>query len=396
LTPEERNALVIILAAGVLAPLLSDRLANWVRLPGIVLEIALGILIGPHVLGWVHTNHVIDVFATIGLLFLFFIAGFEINFKGIRGRPVSLAIAGWFVSVALALAIGKTLESSGLIISAVLVALAMTTTAVGSLLPMLRDANEMETPLGRFVVAAGAIGEFGPIILMAFLLQTGSVAKTGSLIALFAALAIATGWFASREHPPALIDVFRRMMHTSAQLPLRTVALLLGLVVLITADLGLDTVLGAVTAGVVVSLAVKSDREELVHKLDGVSFGFFIPIFFVVSGIRFDLSALIANPETILRVPLFLALFLVVRGLPAIVLYRKDLPLRERLAVALMCSTELPLVVAITTIGVTRGLMHPENAAALVGAGMLSVLLFPALAFGIAARRAGKELRQVS
>ena len=199
MTPEERNALVIILAAGVLAPLLSDRLAKWVRLPGIVLEIALGILIGPHVLGWVHTNHVIDVFATIGLLFLFFIAGFEINFKGIRGRPVSLAIAGWFVSVVLALAIGKTLESSGLIISAVIVALAMTTTAVGSLLPMLRDANEMETPLGRFVMAAGAIGEFGPIILMAFLLQTGSVAKTGGLIALFAALAIATGWLASRS-----------------------------------------------------------------------------------------------------------------------------------------------------------------------------------------------------
>jgi Kef-type K+ transport system membrane component KefB len=239
---------------------------------------------------------------------------------------------------------------------------------------------------------AGAIGEFGPIILMALLLQTGSLAKTGGLIALFAVLSVAAAWVASKAQVPSLIELCRRMMHTSAQLPLRTAVLILAILVLVSRGLGLDTVLGAVTAGIVVSLAVRGNqREALAHKVDGLGFGFFIPIFFVVSGIRFDLTALLATPSTILRVPLFLVLFLVVRGLPALLLYRKDLPFSERLALALLCATELPLVVAITTIGVATGKMHPENAAALVGAGMLSVLLFPLIAFWLRGRTAAKE-----
>jgi len=332
------------------------------------------------------------VFATIGLLVLFFGAGFEIDFKGIRGRPAWLATTGWFISVALALAIGQLLELSALVSPAAIVALAMATTAVGTLLPMLRDAGELETAFGRNVVAAGAIGEFGPIILMALLLQTESLAKTGGLIAFFATLAVAAAWVASKAQVPRLIELCRRLMHTSAQLPLRTVVLILAVLVLLSRDLGLDTVLGAVTAGIVVSLAVRGDqREALAHKIDGLGFGFFIPIFFVVSGIRFDLAALLAKPAAILRVPLFLALFLVVRGLPALFLYRKDLPLGERLGLALLCATELPLVVAITTIGVATGKMHSENAAALVGAGMLSVLLFPLIAFWLRGRTAAKK-----
>jgi Kef-type K+ transport system membrane component KefB len=156
---------------------------------------------------------------------------------------------------------------------------------------------------------------------MALFLQTGSLAKTVGLIALFAALAVAAAWAASKAQVPMLVDLCRRMMHTSAQLPLRTAVLMLAILVLISRGLGLDTVLGAVTAGIVVSLAVRGDqREALAHKVDGLGFGFFIPVFFVVSGIRFDLAARLATPATILRVPMFLALFLIIRGLPALFL----------------------------------------------------------------------------
>jgi Kef-type K+ transport system membrane component KefB len=163
---------------------------------------------------------------------------------------------------------------------------------------------------------------------------------------------------------------------------MRVALLALAAFVFLSRELGLDAVLGAVAAGIVISLAVHEDqREVMAHKVDGIGFGFFIPMFFIVSGMRFDLTALLATPLTLLKVPLFLALFLVVRGTPALLLYRRHLPFNERLATALLCATELPLVVAITTVGVATGKMHAENAAALVGAGMLSVLLFPVLAF---------------
>jgi Kef-type K+ transport system membrane component KefB len=222
---------------------------------------------------------------------------------------------------------------------------------------------------------------------MALLLEAENLARTAALIVLFAVVAVATGVLASKAHEPRFIELFRRMMNTSAQLPVRSAMLLLGGLVALSRGLGLDAVLGAITAGIVVSLAVHWDqREGLAAKLDGVGFGFFIPIFFIASGMRFDLAALLAAPVTILRVPLFLALFLVVRGLPALLLYRKELPWSERLALALCSSTQLPVVVAITIIGVQSGKMHPENAAALVGAGMLSVFLFPSLALAIRRR----------
>jgi Kef-type K+ transport system membrane component KefB len=379
---EVRATLLVILLVAVTAPLIALWAGRRVRVPGIVLEIGLGIVVGPHVLGWAHPNAIINALAAFGMLLLFFAAGYELDFSRVKGRPAMLGAAGWAASAAIAIGVGSALEASGLVSSALIVALAMTTTAVGAILPMLRDAGETDTAFGRFATAAGAIGEFAPIVVMALVLSETDLGRTAAVIALYGGIAVLAGVLASMAHVPELIAVSRRMMHSSAQLPMRVALLALAAFVFLSRELGLDAVLGAVAAGIVISLAVHEDqREVMAHKVDGIGFGFFIPMFFIVSGMRFDLTALLATPLTLLKVPLFLALFLVVRGTPALLLYRRHLPFNERLATALLCATELPLVVAITTVGVATGKMHAENAAALVGAGMLSVLLFPVLAF---------------
>lgn len=378
----ERMALLAILALGVLAPLVADGLASRLRIPAVVLEIASGIVVGPHVLDWVRPGPVIDVFAALGLLLLFFLAGFEVDYQRIRGRPIGLGLAAWFAGAALAIAIGAGLERSGMVMSGMVVALAMTTTAMGTLMPILRDGGDLDSTFGKFALAGGAVGEFAPIVMIGLVFEEGGPVRTFGLIGLFVALSVATAILASRVQPPRIVDALRRMTHTSAQLPLRASLLALGALVVLSGDLGLDTVLGAVAAGMIISLVTPDEQEEiLVHKLEGVGFGFFIPIFFVVSGMRFDLTALMATPESMMRVPLFLLLFLVARGLPTILLCRRDLSGSELGALALLSATQLPVV--ITTIAVTAGRMQPENAAALVGAGMLSVFVFPMLAMSL-------------
>lgn len=389
MSAEVRSTLLVILLVAVAAPLIAYWARKRVRVPGIVLEIILGIIVGPHVLGWAHPSAVVNALAAFGMLLLFFAAGYELDFAKMKGRPAILGAVGWLASAAIAIAVGSALEASGIVISAVIVALAMTTTAIGAILPMLRDAGVTDSPFGRYAIGAGAIGEFAPIVVMAIVLTETDLARTAAVIALYGGLAVLAGVLASMAHVPELISLSRRMMHSSSQLPVRVALLALAGFVFLSRELGLDAVLGAVAAGVIISLAVHEDqREVMAHKVDGIGFGFFIPMFFIVSGMRFDLTALLATPVTLLKVPLFLALFLVVRGLPALLVYRRELPLNERMALALVSATELPLVVAITTVGVATGKMHAENAAALVGAGMLSVLLFPVLAFRMKASAA--------
>ena len=319
------------------------------------------------------------MFASLGILILFLLAGFEVDFRKVRGRPIQLAVAGWFASVAVALMVGALLERSGMVLFGSVVGLAMTMTAMGTLMPILRDAQELETPFGRYAIAAAALGEFGPeYALIGLVFEEGGPLRVAGVMVLFVALSVGAAVLASRVQPPRIVEAFRRMMNTSAQLPLRASLFALGALVFLSRNLGLDTVVGAVSAGMIVSLATPDNqRDVLVHKLEGLGFGFFIPIFFVVSGMRFDLTSLVATPAGLFRVPLFLALFLVVRGLPAL-LYRRALPASDLPVLALLSATELPVV--ITTIAVAAGHMRSEDAAALVGAGMVSVFVFPLLA----------------
>ncbi|MDQ2630034.1 MAG: cation:proton antiporter, partial [Actinomycetota bacterium] len=273
-------------------------------------------------------------------------------------------------------ALGGLLALAGVVLSLVFTGSAMATTAIGTLIPILRDNGELKTRFGTFLLAAGAAGEFGPILLVTLVLSTTNPLHEAVILLAFIAGAIALALVSVRyawRGWPAL----ERTFEASSQLAVRvTVVLVFGLV-LLAGELGLDILLGGFVAGMITRLALRGQELHVFEsKLTAVGFGFFVPFFFVTSGIEFDLAAL-GSAEAIAKLFLFFGLFLVVRGAPAMLLYRGFLSARDRAALAFYSATELPLVVAITTIAVDQGHMHSSTAAGLVGAAMLSTLIFP-------------------
>jgi Kef-type K+ transport system membrane component KefB len=382
---------VVIMSAAVAAVLLAE-LLRGIRLPVVVLEIALGILVGPQVLQWAVVHPFIDGLSQLGLALLMFLAGFEADPTRIRGRPLNLA----GVSLVLGLAAGALLAATGRVLSGLIVGLALTTTALGTLLPILRDTGLLDTRFGTFVLAAGTVGEFGPIVAIALLLTSDTPVHTALLLVVFVAITVGAAVVATRPHPPQVGAVLRKHLHTSAQLPVRVVMLLILALVWLATEFGLDVLLGAFGAGVIVRLASTGvDIEPLHSKLEGLGFGFLIPVFFVVTGMKFDLDALVESTEALLRLPMFLLLFLLVRGLPAW-LCRADLPRSQLLPLALMSGTALPLVVVITNIGVETDRMTSADQAALVGAAMVSVMVYPQLAAALLRRTRAKPSGEAS
>jgi Kef-type K+ transport system membrane component KefB len=380
-----RQDILIVALVAAAAPILAD-LSRRVRVPIVVAEIALGIIVGPEVLGLAHTDDFIEGLSTFGLAFLFFLAGLEIEFERIRGRPLELGAAGWGISVVLGLAVALLLWSAGLIDAPILVALALTTTALGTLMPILRDTGILGERFGRYIVGAGAVGEFGPVVVVSIILgvEAGEPWRSVLLFA-FAVVAVLTSLVAVRARPPRVVELVRATMHTSGQLAIRLTLLVLVALVVLASEFGLDVILGAFAAGIIVGFVIRGedDSAEFEGKLDAVGYGFLIPIFFIATGMDFDLDALLDSPSAMVLVPGFAVLFLVTRGLPALLLYRKQLEPRERTSLALLSAAALPLIVAITEIGTDAGVMRAEEAVALVGAGMLSVLLFPLVALAI-------------
>ena len=380
--------LALIASVAVIAPVLADLLRRF-RIPGVVIEIGLGILIGPQVLKWAHVDDVVSAFAALGLSFLMFLAGYEIDLVRIKGRPLTKAVSGFGVSLVLAGLFSFVMVSTGFALNTLVIGLALTTTALGTLLPMVRDADVLNTPFGSYVLAIGTVGEFGPIVMIALLLTGDNPFGSAVLLVVFVVVAVAAALLATRPQPPRIVRLLQSNLHSSSQLPVRVSVLLIIVLVWVASALGLDVLLGAFASGVVVRLfSAGPDGEIVREKLDAIGFGFLVPIFFIVSGMNFDIDALTDSTSTLLRVPLFLGLFLVVRGVPALLLYRKQLDWAQRLPLALFSATALPLIVVITSIGVDSGRMRPANAAALVGAGMLSVLIYPLIGFALL-RRAG-------
>ena len=271
-----------------------------------------------------------------------------------------------------------------------MIATALATTAVGVLLPILRDSGELKTRFGNLVMGAGAVGELGPVVVVSIVLTREHTAwhQTALLLA-FAAIALTAAAAALHVRLQPIVQLLGRTLHASSQLPVRICILLMVGLVVLADEFGLDLILGAFAAGMVVRLASEGEKGEVLReKLEAIGFGFLVPLFFVLSGIKFDLGSLLESSDALLRVPFFLALFLLVRGAPSLLIYRNALAKRERLPFVLYISTALPLVVAITDIGVATGRMRSDNAAALVGAGMVSVLLFPLIALTLR-KRAG-------
>ncbi len=356
--------------------------------PVVVLELMLGIVIGPEVLDFAHSDDFIGFFASLGLGMLFYFAGYEIDFERIKGAPLKLGAMGWLLSVGLAYGLGGILSAMGIVVSFLYTGSAMATTAIGTLIPILRDNGELKTKFGTYLLAAGGVGEFGPILLVTLVLTTASPLHEAAILVAFVFLALGVA-LASVRLAWRGWSAFEKTFEASSQLAVRiTVVLVFGLV-LLASQLGLDVLLGGFVAGMITRAALRGHELQIFEsKLTAVGFGFFVPFFFITSGLEFDLAAL-GSAEAIAKLLMFLALFLIVRGAPAILLYRGQLSPRDRAALAFYSATELPLVVAITTIAIDAGKMHPSTAAGLVGAAMLSTLIYPFV--GLALRGGAKE-----
>ena len=372
--------LLLIALAAVVAPILAELSRRVMPVPEVVIQILLGVLIGPSVLALTRTSSVVTALSDLGLTYLMFLAGLELDVRRLREGHMPRAVTAWLGSLALALGVGATLKATGLVLDTVVVGLCLTTTALTTLLPILRDSGVLKSSLGPTVLSVGAIGEFGPILAVALLLTSHDDRLTILTLVLFTVVAVAAALLAVRVHPPRLVALLSRHLESSSQLPVRISVTLVIFLVYLATKLSLDVLLGAFAAGVIVRLFIQRENtEQITSKLEAIGFGFLIPIFFIETGVNLDLHALEHRPRVLLLVPLFALLFLFTRGLPTFVVFRRVLDKAEVAALSILSSTALPLVVVITTIGVDEHKMKPQNASALVAAGMLSVLVYPIL-----------------
>jgi Kef-type K+ transport system membrane component KefB len=377
------NSLLIVGAVAVAVPLLLG-LVPAVKVPAVVLEILGGILVGPTVLGWVHLDVAVRVVSDLGLGFLLFLAGFEIDLRRFDRRILVLVSRAFVLSAMLALLVAYGLQLGGQIRDGLLVAITLMATSLGVLVPILKDADQTETNFGRLIMAAGSLAELAPLVLLSVFFSASSKNPSVDLGLLagfvaFTAVVVAVTQ-RIREWGP-MRAVVHRLENTSSQLRVRlaiTFALAFGVVA---EHFGLATILGAFLAGVIVRRTdeTPASQEEFQGKLEAIGFGFLIPVFFVSTGVGLDIAALFHSTRAIILVPVFLVALLVVRGLPAL-LYVRVVGRTRAIAAGFMQGTSLTFIVVATTLGVQTGHQRPSTAAALVVAGLLSVIIYPPVA----------------
>jgi len=386
------HPIVWLLVAAVLAPLLAEIPIGF-KVPVVVLEVMLGIVIGPHVLDLVQFDGFVAAMHTIGMAATLFMAGMELDFSEIKGRPLFLAVGGWTMSILLGIGVVGILHVIPQVRAPQMVTLALCTTSLGVLIPVFRDGGQLETAFGRLFLAAGTIGELGPIVAMSLLLSRRYTTwqELGFLLAFLAivGISIAVGMGA---RPPKVLEMLSRHMHKSTQLPVRISLLLLAALLVLAEKFGFESIFGAFAAGMILGQSTRGEGgRALREKMETVSFGWFYPFFFVGTGVKFNVIALGQDPTTMLLVPTFALLFLLVRGAP-VLLYRGQIASVQRLPFALASAVpSLSIIVVITEIGLRAKSMNPDVAAALIGAALLSVLLFPTIAGALLSRAAAPK-----
>jgi Kef-type K+ transport system membrane component KefB len=382
---------VAVAAVAFLAPLLLG-LAPRLRVPAVVLEIVAGILLGP-VFHWVHVDLPIQVLSTLGLAFLLFLAGLEIDFDRLRGPALKLAGVGFLVSLAIGVAVGFGAFAAGLVKAPLFLAITLLATSLGLVVPVLKDAGQSESRFGQQVIAAASLADFGAVILLSlfFSREAGSPGvKVALLLGFVVSVALLGVTILRAERMAWLSGALVRLQDTTAQIRVRgAVLLLIGLSAL-AARFGVELLLASFIAGAMLSIV---DRDQMSHpqfqtKLQALGYGFLIPVFFISSGLQFDVSSL-TNAASLAKVPIFVAALLLVRGLPAAVYLRSVSP-RQALGAGLLQATSLPFLVAATQIGLVLGVIQASTAAALVAAGLVSVIAFPALALAVTRQRTAR------
>ncbi len=382
-----------VLAIAVAAPLALGFVPR-LKVPAVVLEILLGVVLGPSLLGWLDPDLAVRTVALLGLAMLLFLAGLEVEIKNLRGGLLPIAAAGYGISLLLGVGVGVGLEGAGWLEDPLLVAVALSATSLGLVVAVLKDGGLLETHLAKTVVAAASLADFAAVLLLSVLFSAdgGSGGGRIGLFLLFAGAVVAVAFAVSAaSHRMRVSDVIIRLQDTTAEIRVRAAMLLMVALAVLAEKIGLESILGAFLAGAAVAAI---DRDSSTHpqfrtKLDAVGYGFLVPVFFISSGLQLDVSSLIDHPADLLRLPVYVAALLVVRGVPA-VLFLRRLGRSGTMSAALLQATSLPFIVAATQIGVITGRIPSETATALICAGLVSVLVFPALAL-VSANRASKN-----
>jgi len=354
-----------------------------IRIPAVALELVAGIVIGPAVLGWIEPGPVVSVMASIGVAFLLFLAGLELDLQVMQGPPLARGAIGFLMTFTLAFAIMTPLGKAGFILSPLLVAVAISSTSIGVLVPVLRDTGHMDSAVGRFTMGGSSAAEISTIgMLGVFFAGRGSSASVSALllvaVAVIAMALLFALRYALRWHPGRRI--FDKLDDSSAQARVRFSVMILVAAATLAMYFGFEGILGTFVAGIVVGVLMRGDRHErsLHAKLKVIGFGIFVPAFFVTSGLRFQLDK-IGGMAEIGRAALFFVAMVAVHMAP-VFLYRPHLRWRECIASGLMQSTNLSFIVVAVTVGTQLGELRDINASALVLAGLASAVLLPAIA----------------
>jgi Kef-type K+ transport system membrane component KefB len=378
--------LLLIAGIAVAAPLIVGYVPA-LRVPAVVLEIVAGIVVGPSVLGLVEVDVPVQVLALVGMALLLFLAGLEIDVHRLRGSLLRSAVLGYGITIGLGVAAGLLLHAAGWVASPLLLAITLSATSLGLVVAVLKDADQIGSEVGQTTLAAASVADFSAIVLLSLFFSTsgGSTGRTLTLLSAFAAFVVATFVVASQVgRSMRLGDVLVRLQDTTAEIRVRLAVLLLVGLVFLADRFGLETILGAFLAGAVIGLL---DRDAASHprfrvKLEAIGYGFLIPVFFVASGVRLDLRGLFAEPSTFLRVPVLVLVLFLLRGLPAF-LHVRRIGRRAAAAAGLLQATSLPFIVTAAQIGMALRLFSPVTGAALVCAGLLSVVAFPPAALAL-------------
>ena len=377
------TGLLIVGVVAVAVPLFLG-LVPAVKVPAVVLEILGGILVGPAVLGWVHLDVAVRVVSDLGLGFLLFMAGFEIDLRRFDRRVLNLVGRAFVLSAVLALLFAYGLRLGGEVKDGLLVGITLMATSLGVLVPILKDADQTQTYFGRLIMAAGSLAELAPLVLLSVFFSASSTnpsVELGLLAAFVGFTAVVVVVTQRIRAWGPLREVVQRLEETSSQLRVR-LAITFALAFSVVAEhFGLATILGAFLAGVIVRRTDESpaSQEEFQGKLEAIGFGFLIPVFFVSTGVGLDIASLFHSTRAIIDVPIFLIALLVVRGVPAL-LYVRAVGRTRAVAAGFMQATSLTFIVVATTIGVQTGHQRTSTAAALVVAGLLSVIIYPPVA----------------
>jgi Kef-type K+ transport system membrane component KefB len=372
-----------------LAPLLVS-LAPSLRLPAVALEIVLGIILGPSVLGWIEADVPVEVLSTIGLGYLLFLAGMELDLNAVRQylRPISV---GFVLSLILALLAGGAIGLVDLNDDPMFLAVVLVSTSLSLVVPVLSEAKLTTTPFGQVVMGASSMGEFGALLLLSLFFST-TATSTGSqllLLGVFLAAAAIAGLALSRVgRSIRALDLLERFGDTPAQLGVRFLVLMMLLFLGFANDLGFEAILGSFVAGALLRVTDKSGKLDDPHfksKIEALGYGFLVPAFFVASGLTFDVDALFGSSSNLVLIPVLLVAILVVRGVPAL-FYRGRFSHKQIVAAGLLQSTTLSMVVIAAQVGVELGTIDAGTSAALLSAGILTVVIFPPIALHLLGR----------